>query len=216
MRLLRSVERAAAAERQTDPAAITVILLVAFCLSIAVALLRGGSFSTLTGLSLRCGWVALVAFCAQALVIYNPLPRAEGLTGLHSLLLLGSYAVLILVVVLNRKVPGMPLVGIGLGMNLLVILLNGGFMPISWEALEQAGLTNLALSPEAGSRLMATKDVLLPRDQTRLWILSDILVIPAQLPLSSVFSVGDVMLACGIFWLFQRTMRAPSVVPTAG
>lgn len=192
-----------------------MILLVAFCVSIAVALLRGGTFRTLTGLSLRCGWVALVAFCAQALVMYNPLPRAEGLLGYHSLILLVSYAALIVVVVLNIKLPGMPLVGIGLGMNLLVILLNGGFMPITWEALAQAGLTNLALSPEAGSRIMATKDVLLPRDQTRLWILSDILVIPAQLPLSSVFSVGDVLLACGIFWLFQRTMRAPSAVPTA-
>ena len=109
----------------------------------------------------------------------------------------------------------MPLVGIGLGLNLLVMLANGGLMPITWEALHKAGLTGLALGSEPGSRIVATKDVLLPREQTHLWILSDILVIPAQFPIRSVCSVGDVLLAGGIFWLFQRTMRKPPAAQCA-
>lgn len=213
MRLPLSAGRVAAAERGHSPD--IVILLLAFATSLLIALLRGGSLGALSGLSFRWGWVALVACCAQALVIYNPLPGLDRWQGYRPLLLLGSYAALVWIVLLNRRLPGMPLVGLGLSLNLLVMLMNGGLMPITWEALHQAGLTGLALGSEAGSRIMATKDILLPREQTRLWILSDILVIPAQLSIRSVCSIGDVLLAGGIFWLFQRTMRKPSSGPCA-
>jgi hypothetical protein len=44
----------------------------------------------------------------------------------------------------------------------------------------------------------------LPRAQTQLWLLSDIFVLPPPFPIPSVFSLGDMMIAAGVFLLVQR------------
>ena len=192
-----------------------MILLLATSLALLVALAQGGTFGGLASVRLRYGWLAIVLFAVQALVIYFPVSANAGPWGPQALLLVGSHLLLLAVVVLNRHLPGMPLIGAGLALNLLVMAANGGYMPITPEALERAGLGHLALGDAAGSRLMATKDVLLPREATRLWFLSDVFVIPAALPLSSVFSTGDAVLAAGVWWFFQRTMVAGRAPATA-
>lgn len=135
---------------------------------------------------------------------------------MRSLGLVGSYLLLLLVVAFNRHLPGLPLVGLGLTLNLVVMVANGGYMPISPEAVAQAGFNHLLLSDEPGARLASTKDVLLPRDMTNLWVLSDIFVLPEFLPLRSVFSIGDVLLASGVFVLFQKGTRRAAVQGAAG
>ncbi|MHB0859102.1 MAG: DUF5317 domain-containing protein [Anaerolineae bacterium] len=192
-----------------------MILLVAVGVSLLIALLRGGKIDGLANYRFRFGWLALVALAIQVALVSFPLPQAEGRWGVHSLGLMGSYLLLILVIVFNRRLPGLPLLGLGLGLNLVVMLANGGYMPISPEAVDQAGFRHLLLSDEPGARLASTKDVLLPRDMTNLWILSDIFLVPSFLPLRSVFSIGDALLACGVFILFQQgTRRALTRVTT--
>jgi len=195
---------------------VPVILLWALVFSVIVALVRGGKFSRLGDFRFRYGWLALIAFALQILVIYFPLPMAEGFLGKHTLLLLGSYVLLLVVVWLNRRIPGLSIVGLGLALNLLVVLANGGFMPVTLEALRRAGLAHLALGLESGARLMATKDILLARQDTHLWILSDIFVIPPPLPFNTIFSLGDFFLAVGAFVFFQSAMvSADSTVRVA-
>ena len=181
-----------------------MILLAAVVLSLLIALLRGGKLGELTTVSLRCGWIALLAFALQIVVIYFPLPASQGLLGPRTLLLLGSYALLVLVVAMNKSLPGLIVVGIGLLLNLAVMLANGGFMPVTPEALQQAGLAHLALGEQAGARVLNAKDIILPRESTFLWVLSDILILPP--PVGTVFSIGDVLLAVGAFIFFQRSM----------
>lgn len=181
-----------------------MILYAALILSIAIALLRGGSLKALAQVSFAHGWVAILAFALQLIEIYAPLPKTEGLLGRRTLLLLGSYGALILVVGLNYRLVGLPIIGAGLALNLLVMVVNGGYMPITLEALERAGLSHLALGSEAGSRLLATKDILLARQDTVLWFLSDIWVLPP--PIGTVLSIGDILLAVGAFMFFQRMM----------
>lgn len=184
-----------------------MILLAALVVSVAVALLRGGRLERLAELPLRWGWLALVAFALQVAVIYFPQPRREGWGDGHIWLLLVSYSLLGVVAWRNRKVAGMPLIGLGLLLNLAVMVANGGYMPVTPEALQRAGLTGLALGSEPGARLSATKDILLLREQTALWVLSDIFVIPPPWPLRTIFSPGDVLLAVGVFVLFQQALR---------
>jgi len=184
-----------------------MILFVALLLSIAIALVRGGRFSCLAQTPLRYGWVAIAAFAMQWSIIYSPLPRTEGLLGARTLLLIASYLLVVVVVVANRRLPGLSLIGVGLGLNLLVMLANGGFMPVTLEAVERAGLAHLALGTEPGARLSATKDIILPAKDTRLWLLSDIFVLPPPLPFRTVFCLGDLLLSAGVFVLFQRAMR---------
>jgi len=178
---------------------------------VAIALLRGGRLGRLVGVPLRCGWLAIAAFGLQIVEIYFPASSSGGLVSARAIFLIGSYGLLLVFVALNRHLPGMRLVGIGLALNLLVMVANGGYMPITREVLGRAGLGHLALGDQPGARVRATKDVLLPRDQTRLWILSDIFVIPSALPFSSAFSMGDVALALGVLWFFQRAM-APTAL----
>jgi hypothetical protein len=100
-------------------------------------------------------------------------------------------------------------IGLGLLLNLTVILANGGYMPTSPEALQRGGY--VASSPIIpGTRLAKSKDIILPRAETRLWFLSDALVIPPPFPWPTVFSVGDVVIAAGTFLLVQQGMVGTS------
>lgn len=195
-----------------------MILLAALVVSVAVALLRGGRLERLAELPLRWGWLALVAFALQVAVIYFPQPRRTDWMDGHLWLLLSSYALLGTVAIRNGRVAGVPLIGLGLLLNVVVMVANGGYMPVTPEALQRAGLTGLALGSDPTARVSATKDILLLREQTVLWVLSDIFVIPPPWPLRTIFSVGDVSLAVGAFVLFQQAMRSRrrDVPPLAG
>ena len=180
-----------------------MVLLAAILLSIIVALIRGGRLDRLAGVSFRHGWVALLALGLQVAIVYAVEPGSRP----SAWLLIGSHVLLIFVIAVNRNIPGLPIVGLGLGLNLLVMLVNGGFMPVTPEALAQAGLSHRAQGLSAGDHVLGAKDVLLPRDNTRLWILSDIFAVPLPV-IRTVFSLGDLVLALGAFILFQRAMGA--------
>ncbi|WP_172251191.1 DUF5317 domain-containing protein [Saccharibacillus deserti] len=58
-------------------------------------------------------------------------------------LLEGAFVALLVCFALNRKKAGIPLIGLGCSMNLVALFSNGGKMPVSSEALRQAGLEHL-------------------------------------------------------------------------
>jgi len=93
--------------------------------------------------------------------------------------------------------------GVGLLMNFLAIAANGGYMPASAEALRRAGLESVAQSLEAGTRIGNT---VLMSEKTRLNFLGDWLWFPAWLPLSSAFSLGDLVLGVGAVAFLSRRM----------
>lgn len=181
-----------------------MILAAAFLLSIAWGLVRGGSWGAVASLPFRWGGIALLAFGLQIYLIYFPEVRTEGVFSLRVLILIASYLLLLGVVWKNHALPGVWLIGAGLVANFAVMLANGGYMPITREALDAVGHLGNITSSEAGARVLATKDIVLPRDQTELWALSDIFVVPPPFPIPSVFSLGDTMIAAGVFRLVQR------------
>ncbi len=185
-----------------------MILAVAILGAVVVGLARGGSLRRLASLPLRNGWAAIFAFGLQAYLIYFPEPISGGLTSLRVGLLLFSYVLLLIVVWQNRELPGVPLMAAGFLANLFVMVANGGYMPITPEALDQVGHARRALAAQDGSRVLATKDIVLPRDKTVAWWLADIFVVPPPFPIPSVFSPGDLLIALGAFWLLQTYMCA--------
>ncbi len=183
-----------------------MILAAAVLCAVLIGLARGGSLRRLGELPLKWGWVALVAFGLQIYLAYFPEPVSQGLVSLHVGILMLSNLLIFAVLWQNRRLPGIWLIGAGFLANFGVMLLNGGYMPITSEALAQVGHSRNIISPETGSRVRASKDIVLPREATALWWLSDIFVLPPPFPIPSVFSVGDFLIALGAFWLVQQTM----------
>jgi hypothetical protein len=106
----------------------------------------------------------------------------------------------VLALALNRHIPGVPLIALGLACNFLVISLNHGFMPASLAARQVAGLP-----PLAGRNM----NVVPLTDSTVLPWLADILPVPAWVPRANVFSVGDVLILIGGVIFTQKSVFVP-------
>ena len=83
---------------------------------------------------------------------------------------------------------------------------NGGFMPITPEAVARIEHQNLIVHLGGVERMSGSKGIVLPREETALWVLSDIFIIPPPFPVPSAFSLGDVLVAVGAFMLLQKAM----------
>ena len=181
-----------------------MILLLAVIFGLIVGLLRahwGGR--CLAPPRLRFEWLVLVAFAPQWFSFFLPATRELLADRFVAVSLVSSQLLLLGFVLLNRRQPGFWVLGLGLTLNLLVISMNGGMMPIS-------PATVAILAPEAtsdawqvGHRFGTSKDILLPVTSTRLWWLSDRLLLPAWFPYPErvAFSIGDLFIAAGTFWL---------------
>lgn len=178
--------------------------------AIIVALLRGGSLRNFALLEVRAIWLAFAAFGLQ-LLLFSPFFEASIIPQpLIPMLYIFSMVLLLVWVGLNWRLPGVPLVGLGLLLNTIAIVANGGYMPVGLEQAQFAGkLPNYSTE---SVEVVANNSKVLPRDQTRLWLLTDILALPAGVPLANVFSVGDVLLFVGIGYLCYATMCRPSAL----
>lgn len=145
-------------------------------------------------------WV-LVAFIPQFFAFVLHSTRDNFPTPWIPAVLVSSQGLLLLFSILNIRQPGMWLLGLGLTLNLLVIALNGGMMPISPETIQHLYPDASVGAWQVGQRLGVGKDVVLPVAQTRLWILSDHYTLPAWLGYKVAFSLGDGLIALGAFWL---------------
>ena len=175
--------------------------------SLIVALLRGGSLLRLGQLHIRHAYLILLGLALQ-LFVFSPFgARWESLMGYFYL---ASLALLLLAVALNRDLPGIRLLGLGLFLNLLVIAANGGLMPISVEAAHRARLFDVIATLQAMGR---HRHVTLMDEGTKLWFLGDTIVLGYPLPSFQVFSPGDILVALGAFIFLQWAMLGPNWLP---
>jgi lipid-A-disaccharide synthase-like uncharacterized protein len=156
----------------------------------------------LLAVSLHRNWLAAAAFLPQWLAFYLPATRSDIPTWLASASLIGSQILLLVFVWFNRTKPALWLLGAGLVLNLLVIVANGGFMPVSPMIVAHL---NPQISPDVlqvGDRFVWSRNILLPAAETRLWWLSDRLLLPPDFPFShAAYSIGDLLIASGAFLL---------------
>jgi hypothetical protein len=145
-------------------------------------------------------WLVFVGFLPQFLAIYFLKTRIVIPDRIAALCLVASQLTLFLFAWLNRRLPGMWILIVGLIFNLVVMAVNGGFMPISPQTAErlvgEATASNLMLGNRFGF-----KDVLLPTHETRLELLADRFLPPASFPYQVAFSLGDILITIGAFWI---------------
>src|SRR5690606_15785068 len=118
---------------------------------LAAGLTRGGSVGSLGSLRPRLLWLALLPLAVQYALFGSPLgPQLGAAAGLVHV---ATYGLLLVPVALNRSIPGMKLVALGLALNATVVAANGGFMPVSPAALHAAGRDDLAASLAQGATM---------------------------------------------------------------
>jgi len=170
--------------------------------SVGVALIRGGKIDRLVSLPFRHVWLVFLAFGIQFSL------RLPSLAGLQTLQLVAPYLypvvyfILLFCFCLNFRVPGVRVLAAGSLCNLVAILANGGKMPVSGESLTALGHSALRDAFAAGESL--THTIITPG--TRLPWLADVLVGSPPFPSPTIFSIGDLLLALGVFVLVQRCM----------
>ena len=122
-------------------------------------------------------------------------------------ILIGSQTVLLVFAWVNRHLKGFTFMGLGLLANFMAILLNGGFMPINPEVINRVLPAQAAANFNLGERVAFSKDMLLLREQTRLWFLGDIFTLPTWTGYAVAFSFGDILISMGAFWFFWELGR---------
>jgi hypothetical protein len=145
-------------------------------------------------------------FWLQAiLVIYVP-----GQTTFQIFVVLFSQLALIFLLLVNRHVPGAKLFALGVLLNTVVMAANGGWMPITPETYQSIRPNRVV---EVQERAPASKGIMLPRHETKLWLLSDIIPI-SILGHKNAMSPGDLLLIMGVAqFLFQATSKAKQPGP---
>ncbi len=151
--------------------------------------------------SLKFIWLVVGALAAQWIVFGFHPTRTVIPDAYASFILVLSQFLLLVFAWANRRLPGFWLLGAGLILNLAVILLNGGWMPISPDTVRWLAPDAAPDAWQIGERLAYGKDKVLLVETTRLWILSDHLRTPDWFSYRVAFSAGDLVIAAGAVWL---------------
>ena len=162
-------------------------------IGILLAIVTGGSFGSLSNMRVKGGWILIAALLAQGLV-----PAvASGVAGASDQLLLWLAWILpnmaaLVVAVWNWRTPGFAIVALGLGLNLLVVLLNAG-MPVLVANAVASGATQEAVAQSLAASWLHTPS----GPNTSALLLADVIPFPGPWWHRGMLSLGDVFLALG-------------------
>lgn len=175
-------------------------LAIVLFFALAISMLRGGRLINLGDIELSAWWLLFIALGLQLGTQWLPEEDWADTAGL--VMILGSFVLLMVLVLANRKKPGMWIAGLGVLMNFIVIAANGG-MPVLAEAAEVASGFEVSNPDLSGSY----KHILL-EEGSRLTFLAD--VIPLRLAgIGEVISLGDIFLALGLGAFLEHELRRP-------
>lgn len=188
------------------------MFLSAIALALIAGALAGGGVPRLADLRLRWLWLLGLALAVRISAV-----QLRGIDavppGIASLAFVGVYVLLFAWLWGNWRVPGLQVAAVGIGLNALAIVLNGGSMPVWARAFEAAGFNIGALVDDPFHTLVTT-------DSVTTFIASGGLfgdVVPIPLPIiRDVVSIGDVLLALGIVWAIVSAMTRPNAPVRAG
>ena len=172
-----------------------MIIVVAAVLVVLSVPLTGASLAPLARLTVRRSWVVWASIALQLLITSVP----EFPATLGQVLHIVSFAFAGIFLWSNRHLPGEWLITLGAALNLIAIAANGGTMPATAWAWRTAGFATPTDS--FGNSSLA--------QSARVPWLGDVFAVPANWPLSNVFSIGDVVIVLGLTYLVHRSCRRP-------
>jgi len=184
------------------------MLLDAAVLTLVVGLLIGrGRITRLKDLDLRAPSVFILAAVVKVSLMVLGARQSSLAVAAGGPINIICYLLILVGLWLNRHRWEMRLVGVGVLLNSLVIVVNGGSMPVDRGLAQQAG--NIALVRLLDSPSYVTHKPVTER--TRLRPLADVVALPMLIPRPRFFSpgsVGDVFITAGVCWLILAAMGA--------
>jgi hypothetical protein len=184
-----------------------MLLAIPLVLAFVLALVRGGSVLNIATVPMR-GAVLIGTGLALQVVVYLPGLRTAQLVVRWGAPLYGvALALLLLAALLNWRLGvGLRLATVGLILNTLVIVANGGAMPTNLQAQQQ--VAGRARAAEIQNTASYTNARAATPHSALVW-LSDIIPIPLPGGHGNVYSMGDVLIACGgALVIFRGTRRS--------
>lgn len=181
------------------------MILESILTAIFVGWLLRGKFMRLADVRIRYFWMVFVplglhfaAYGINYAHVFGPNHWVFGVVRLT------EFLVLCIVAVANRSIPGVKLMFAGLAVNLVVMAVNGGYMPVAVDAIRssygEAGLAQMKHAVGhsfigAGTKLAFLCDTIAAK---RLY-----------LPIPSVYSIGDLITSFGMLIAIIAIMRNP-------
>jgi hypothetical protein len=184
--------------------------LLVLIVGVAVVLVLGHAW--LTGRSVQKVEFRLIglvpaAVIPQLLAFYFPATRIWLPDLLAPVILVWSQLVLLGFVLFNLRRPGMWLLGLGLTMNFVVILVNGGMMPLAPQTASRLSSIDLWA---AGARFGPGKSVVVPTQSTFFGNLADRILLPEWFPYQAAYSLGDILIVAGALVLLYAMTHGPA------
>src|SRR5262245_11603001 len=174
-----------------------MFILYAIPIGIVAGYAIGGRLEHLRQVRLRWVPVALIGLAVQVVLFAAPVGAWP--EWVVPLVYQASTLAVFVAVLRNLAIPGVALIAIGAGCNLLAIVANGGWMPADPTALASVGGL-----PAGPSNSIVTPDPVLKP-------LTDLFALPGWLPFANVFSIGDVLIGAGIAATIALGMLTPRV-----
>jgi hypothetical protein len=185
-----------------------LLLACAVVTAVIVGWASGGRLSHLANVPLH-GWrlvAGVVTAGAVAIIAGRSSSDAAALVAIVGVVV--STTLLVVLLVRNVGVEGLPLLAVGLLLNAVVVITNGG-MPVSLDAAARAGVATGPLADGSDARHV------LAGPATHLDRLGDVIAVPFPSH-PEVVSPGDVLVVAGAGLLVFAGMRRrpPAQLPT--
>ncbi|WP_425446286.1 DUF5317 domain-containing protein [Dethiothermospora halolimnae] len=182
------------------------MLVEIFILAILFGIIRGGKISRFSYLSFKKASPFILALVVQVAIVLFGLNGSGFILDYIKELYIGSYILFLIGFIININFRELWIVMIGVIMNFIPFVANGFKMPISTEGMNLAGFTETANLVNEG-KVALYKPL---TDATKYNLLSKTIVVPEMYINPQVLTVGDLIIALGLFAMIQSIMLGSS------
>jgi DHA3 family macrolide efflux protein-like MFS transporter len=193
------------------------MLILSLFVGLGLGLLAGGRIANLASVRLRLVQILFLGLLLRYATQFAIEGGNQFADNLRLPLFTGGFLLLLIGLWLNREHPGLALAFVGILLNAVAVVTNGGFMPVWEPSIVAAGFPPGELGSAFHVIVGATSTGGVGGDfLAQAGPLGDIIPIPLPF-IRNVASIGDLFLAAGLaFFLFATTVREPPEAIAAG
>lgn len=174
---------------------------------IVIYFLKGSKIKNIGKLEIKYAPLICLAFLMRFLIVFINLQYSYIHPGFR-IINIASFIILGYALFNNRDLPGMKLTILGIAMNFIAILLNGGSMAVWREGLEMVGLHDYIVYLQEG--LYQTHSLMNESTNIISKVLGDWIPLVKPHPRPRVISIGDIIMTAGVIMILWKSVETTS------